>query len=267
MYKCPYCNKSEYTKTRGKEGPFTSWEAIRYHIPTCNLNTRKYYICLYYGPILYSEFVELNRLQIHKKYPNLTGNLSDIKRLIVKKLELVDNYNYQTSDVTKQFIIEKIKEWYTKFGRIPENRDWYNSQGGEWPNHNQLYKLFGSWNNAIIAAGFKPNIQNGFGTIGKAKDNNNYRSLHEVWFVENILIPSTLEYKYEILYPKPYSDLLYDFYLPELDLYIEIDGGLRPKSILNKIKINKELNRKLLVINSSDLRRFTIKQLFDCAQV
>ena len=48
----------------------------------------------------------------------------------------------------------------------------------------------------------------------------------------------------------------YDFFLPELDLYIEIDGELRPQIIENKITINKQEHKNLLVINKQTLQDF-----------
>ncbi len=267
MYKCPYCNSDSYAySSRSRNtGKFLSWLSIRQHIAKCKKNNKKYYICVNYGPIPYSDFVELNKLQLKAKYPNLSGSLSDIRKQIIK-LKLVDHFTYR-NDITKEFVILKIKEWYSIYSRIPENRDWYNSQGGYWPNHQNLYNLFGSWNEAIKAAGFEPNYNDGFGTRQIANDDNLYRSLNEVWFVNNILIHNNIIYEYEVMYPKPFNSLRYDFYLPELDLYIEIDGGLRPQIIQDKIRFNNNINRNLLVIKTSELRKFQVKYLFDSAQV
>ncbi len=267
MYKCPYCDQDSYAySSRSRNiGKFQSWLAIRQHIAKCKNNNKKYYICTNYGPIPYSEFVVLNKLQIHTKYPNLSGSLSDIRKQILK-LKLVDYFTYN-NDITKEFVIQKIKEWHSTYGKIPENRDWYNSQGGYWPNHKDLYNLFGSWNEAIKVAGFEPNYNDGYGTRQIANDGNLYRSLNEVWFVNNILIPNNIIYEYEIPYPKPFNSLRYDFYLPILNLYIEIDGGLRPQIIQDKIRFNNNINRNLLVIKTSELRKFQAKYLFDSAQV
>jgi hypothetical protein len=58
-------------------------------------------------------------------------------------------------------------------------------------------------------------------------------------------------YTIEPEYPK--LNLLYDWYLPEIDLYIELDGNLRPETIEYKKIINEKLKRVCLIIDIQDI--------------
>ena len=111
---------------------------------------------------------------------------------------------------------------------------------------------FGSWNKAIEAAGFTPNINDGFGIRTLGKDGILYRSQYEAKFADNYLYN---KYKYE--YEKPYGNgWYYDFYLPEQDLYIEINGGLRKERNKEKIEYNRANNIKCIVLEASNLEDF-----------
>ena len=62
--------------------------------------------------------------------------------------------------------------------------------------------------------------------------------------------------KHDYIYEPKYdnSNKRYDFYLPNLDLYIEVDGQIRHPSIMQeKIRINKEENKKLLILTSKEI--------------
>jgi hypothetical protein len=161
--------------------------------------------------------------------------------------------NYRSpQNYTKKEIINYIKLFYEKNNKIPTVKDWQNNL--EYPTSEYVVKIFSSWNNAIEAAGFIPNINSQYGTRTIAKDGILYRSLAETYFVNNFLYEKE-KYFYEIKYPEPYNKY-YDFYLPERNLYIEIDGGLRPQVIQEKIEINKKLGRNLLVIPTKDITKF-----------
>ncbi len=145
--------------------------------------------------------------------------------------------------------INSIKDFHKRYNRIPQRRD-FSKTDLKYPNYSTVTKLFGSWNQAIIESGFQPEIQDGFGIRIEAKDGILYRSSYETKFVNEYLY-NKHKYKYEIKYPDPYNKY-YDFYLPEWDLYIEIDGNLRPEIMQEKIQINIKLNRNLLVINTKN---------------
>ena len=46
---------------------------------------------------------------------------------------------------------------------------------------------------------------------------------------------------------------MYDWYIPKLDLYIELDGEIRPERTKEKITLNKQLGRNCLFIKTSTL--------------
>lgn len=144
---------------------------------------------------------------------------------------------------TKEEIIKVIQDFYKENNTIPQMRDFIDSNG-KYPGKTTVQKYFGSWNRAIEEAGFISNKFFGISTYGK--DGYCYRSKAEAYFADNFLFK---QYKYDIepKYPKPYNKW-YDWYIYEIDTYIELDGGIRPHAIEEKIKINKKLGRQLLVI-------------------
>ena len=98
-------------------------------------------------------------------------------------------------------------------------------------------------------------VKNPFAGISQIKvfsDNKLYRSNAEVYFVTKYLF-NKIDYIIEPNYPKPYNKKRYDWYIPSLDLYIELDGGCRPEAISEKIEINKILGRQLLLIQTKDI--------------
>ena len=49
--------------------------------------------------------------------------------------------------------------------------------------------------------------------------------------------------------------------MPDLDLYIELDGALRPEIMQEKITINKQENKNFIVIKTSEI--YNKKELHD----
>ena len=152
----------------------------------------------------------------------------------------------------KENIIESIQKYYKENKRIPRMRDFTNSK---YPSFTTVRNYFNSWNKGIEAAGFEPNISM-YGTQTKANDGIIYRSISEAEFVNKFLYDK-YEYEIEPRYPSPYNRY-YDWYIPKLDLYIELDGEIRPHVTREKIEINKLLNRKLLVIKTKDINKYNI---------
>lgn len=161
--------------------------------------------------------------------------------LILAGLELNNKYNYYT----KEILIEAILDYVAETGELPTIR------GFKLASTCQLY--FGSLNKAIEAAGFEPNIQNGFGIDTVGLDGHLYRSQSEAYFADMFLY-GKYSYVVEPKYPKPYNKW-YDWYIVDLDLYIELDGGLRPLVIEEKIRINKALGRNLVVYTTDEIYR------------
>jgi hypothetical protein len=159
---------------------------------------------------------------------------------------------------TKNILIRYIQKFYNSYGRIPECRDFLNNSN--YPSYATYINHFGSWVAAVEAAGFIPKIQNGFGINTKALDGHIYRSKAEAYFVDNYLF-SKYEYVIEPKYPDNIKKW-YDWYIPSLDLYIELVGGLRPEVTADKITINKVLNRRCVFIPINVINRFnTLEEL------
>lgn len=197
---------------------------------------------------------ENSRLPISTDFENNKNYPSDsaVRNLFGSWNKGLSEAGFTIFNHTKESCIESIKNFYNENKRIPLANDF--RENLKYPNVKTVQKLCGSWNNAIEEAGFIPVYSNQFGNRIKAKDGVLYRSWYETYFVDNYLFEKE-KYFYEVKYPEPHNKY-YDFYLPEKDLYIEIDGGLRPQVIQEKIKINKELNRNLLVISTNKIIKF-----------
>lgn len=86
----------------------------------------------------------------------------------------------------------------------------------------------------------------------KGLDGITYRSAAEAYFCDNYLY-NNFNYEVESSYPSPYDDMLYDWFLTDVNIYIELDGGLRPETTKNKISINNKLNRLCLFIDTNTI--------------
>jgi hypothetical protein len=242
-FKCPYCAKNSYSKTSKNAGRFSDWKAVRYHIPSCDKNNGEYTIDELYGPIHWSEFTR-DKYYITNTYPRLR-NLASILKIFRRKGYLLTNMVSISSD---EILFNYVKVWVEKTGTIPSPRDWYNS---DYPKPRQVIEKFKTWNNFIKSSGFTPNIQNGYGIDTYGLDNHLYRSKAEAYFADTYLY-GKYEYVIEPKYPSPYCKY-YDWYLPSLDLYIELDGKIRPHTVKEKLKINNNLNRNCVFIPTSDI--------------
>ena len=249
---CIYCKKQ-----------FKTWKSVRGHTSHCTKNTGEYFIDLNYGPIHYTDCLGLSGLQFKHKYPNLKTTLSNIIQTFIRKGFVVD---IKTRNIwNKTTILNSIKDFYSLNNRIPQIRD-FEKTNGKYPNRETVKDLFGTWNTAIQEAGFIPNVQNGFGLNTYGDDGILYRSRYEADF-SNKFLYNKYEYYIEPKYPEPFNKY-YDWYIKDLDLYIELDGEIRPEVIENKIKINKELNRSLLVVKTSEIDKFnTLIQLQEAKNV
>lgn len=164
---------------------------------------------------------------------------------------------------TKQEIIHSIQLFVEKHGKIPQTRDFENSDG-KYPSNPTIQKHFGSWNKAIEQSGFEADYNNGFGVRTQGKDGHLYRSKAEAYFADTFLF-GQYEYEVEPKYPEPHYKW-YDWYISELDCYIELDGGVRPHVIQEKVEINKVLGRTLLVISTKDIYKKGFIRLGEVAE-
>lgn len=162
------------------------------------------------------------------------------------------------TNFSKKGIILAIQEFYILNNRIPTTRDFIADD--KYPVSSTVKEMFGSWNAAIEAAGFVPNIQSGYGVNTYGLDKHLYRSRAEAYFSDKYLY-NLYDYIIELPYPSPYNKY-YDWYIPNLELYIELDGGIRPETTKNKIEINKILNRNCVFISTSDIYDKTLLKDF-----
>jgi len=239
LYACPYCGQDSYAPSSKKKGKFTNWKSISRHLSKCDKNNNSYIISDIHGPIPLEEIVNTDIRILRKKYPN-TSFKDKLKYTNVKK-DLLHPY-------TQQEVIDAIKIFYSIYNRIPAYRE-FDSPYNNYPSTPVIKRLFGTWNSAVAAAGFEPNLQNGFGVDTYGLDGHLYRSKAEAYFSDNYL-HNRYKYIIEPKYPKPFLKY-YDWYLTDLDIYIELDGGCRPEVIKEKISINTKLNRKVLFINTN----------------
>ena len=237
---CPYCNKA-----------FKTWKSVKGHTSYCSERTGDYFIDSNEGPIHFSEIQGLNSREIRSMYPNLKSSLRDIRVSFVRR-----GFNLDTTVIryTDEQLLNFIRNFVTEQGRIPFYKEFENIDKNKHPGARTYPRRFRSWNNAIELAGFTPNIQDGYGTRIEALDGHLYRSVYETNFVNKFLY-NKYEYIIEPRYPAPHNKY-YDWSIPELDLYIELDGGCRPEIMKEKVKINKELNRTLLVVEPKDIESF-----------
>lgn len=180
----------------------------------------------------------------------------------VKYLEecgCIENSRIQWS---KETIMNKIQEFYSLYNRIPKCKEFINPL---YPSYGTVINRFGSWNQAIIESGYIPNTPSDiYGIPTVAKDGVLYRSKAEAYFVDNFLYK-----KYTYQYELPYGNgWLFDFYIKELDLYIELDGNIKKQDyidkMMNKIEFCKSNNIKLRVIKIHEIRKSKFK-LSECS--
>ncbi len=248
-YKCPYCGSVRtYKKVL-----FTSWHSVNKHTSKCKFNTKEFSFCEYYGP-LHKDIINKysNIEQFKKDYPNLT-----FKDYTWKNLRLNNKSTLTTTKKNnywnKENIIISIQQFYLINKRIPEMLDFINNEN--YPGFQTVKRYFGSWNKAIEAAGFTSKYSAGMGTPTKSSDGTTYRSKAESYFVDTFLF-NKVKYIYEVTYGNGWK---YDFYLPDYNLYIELDGGLRPERIKEKIAFHQSNNVNCKIIPITDIYKESFK--------
>lgn len=117
-----------------------------------------------------------------------------------------------------------------------------------------VLRFYKDWESALAANNIKSTRSDTYGIPTIAKDNHLYRSKVEAYFVDTYLWG---KYLYDIEPPYPNSLWKYDWYIKELDLYIELAGGLRDYRIQEKLIVNKELRRNLLIVNYNDAYKYS----------
>ncbi|OIO46272.1 MAG: hypothetical protein AUJ31_02165 [Parcubacteria group bacterium CG1_02_39_15] len=130
-------------------------------------------------------------------------NLNSIKNLELGKTPEAERKSAEARRIyTKEKLIQIIKVFVEKHGRVPTKNEFVKIRNSSYPNHTTLRDYFGTWNNAIKAASYEPNEQWFAATRVKdlfARDGHKCDSISEIiiddWLFENN-IPHTREYLY-----------------------------------------------------------------------
>ncbi len=149
---------------------------------------------------------------------------------------------YRTKYTDEQ-LLERIKSFYKQFGRIPMKRE-FNSYRG--------FRLrFGSWNNAIIRAGFIPNPSSAKQYI--SRDGHKCDSLAER-MIDDFLFENDVRHERSTPYAG-YPKFKTDFVIN--DVYIEYFGrvGLRDYDdiIIRKRDLCRQKNIRLIELYPNDI--------------
>lgn len=242
MFKCPYC-LSNTTPSRGLLNTFKSWVDVRKHVSSCSKNTKTYMICTYYGPIHIDVLLNYDSIQQFKKdFPKNTFSPShwyDLRQ--AGKSNLRSGHTW-----SKISILNSIKSYYKSYNKVPSSREFHPPV---YPSRQTVREYFGSWNKAIKAAGLIPNETNLFGTPTKGKDGVVYRSKAEAFLVDKYLYK-----RYKYIYEPKYGNgtkWMYDFYLPELNMYIELTAYIDPEviSLKKAYTIENNINCRFIHID------------------
>lgn len=250
-YKCPYCGNDKLYNNKSGKKQFTNWKSVRAHTSTCKNFDGMFYIDLNLGPIHYDNIKGLSVRQLRNKYPNLKATLTNLVAGFQKRFEVP---SLISDTISNDDLLLIIKKFHQENQRIPLYRE-FKVDLGKYPDPALYSKRFGSWNEAIELAGFAANYNDGWGIRTVAKDDVLYRSSHEAYFVNNFLY-GKYTYQYEIPYGNGWK---YDFYIKELNLYIELDGGLRPQRIEEKRKYHLTHGINCLIIKTEDIYKKDFK--------
>lgn len=248
-YICPYCKAN-----RSKKVVFKSWTSVVTHTNYCDKNNKEYVIHKDLGPVHYTELLNKPIEELKSKYGH--SKLRDMQQRF-KKFGYIEGNFYKK--YTKLDVIEAIQNKAEELGRTPTNFD-FRKTSGNYPSIGFITKEFGSWLKALEASGFKPNTSDLYGKPTVALDNHLYRSRAEAFFVDKYLY-DRFYYIIEPIY-KNY-DLLYDWYVPVFDLYIELDGGVRSGIIQEKIEINNKQNTNCIYIPYKEIYKVSNRYLED----
>lgn len=153
--------------------------------------------------------------------------------------------NSITEEEYKEVIIDKIKKFYTINKRIPFKQEM-------WGIHKPARRIFGSWNNAIISAGFKSNPVK-FANKHIARDGHKCDSLAEK-IIDDWLFERKI--KHETKVPYNHRRMTADFKID--DVYIEffgLQGEVKSydRLIKEKEQLWKERNLEIIKIYPKDL--------------
>lgn len=248
-YVCPYCQAS-----RTRKAIFKSWTAVATHTNYCKKNNKEYAINKELGPVHYTELLNTPLDSLKEKYGGT--KLRDMQQKF-KTFGFIEGDFYKK--YTKEDVINCIKSKAEELGRTPTNFDFRKTEG-KYPSIGFIVKEFGSWLKALESAGFKPNTSELYGKPTLGLDKHLYRSKAEAYFADKYLYDRF----YYLIEPRYENcDLIYDWYVPAFDLYIELDGGIRSTIIQEKIKINNTKNINCIYVPYKEIYKVSNKYLED----
>lgn len=149
---------------------------------------------------------------------------------------------------TKEDLIKWVDDFVANNGYVPTSK--MNVR------MNRLaIKNYGSWNNAIKELGYEPHSQKYKKGYFPCKDGHVADSISEM-MVDNWLFENNIKHERRKKYPNSKKDC--DFYLIDFDIWLEYFGlanedYVYDKNIIEKEKIAKENNLKLIGIKHEDL--------------
>lgn len=146
--------------------------------------------------------------------------------------------------ISKKKILTAIQEFFNKEGRIPTKQEFSYSKTARF--------RFGSWNKAILAAGFSPNPVM-FAKKYTANDGHKCDSFAE-FIIDNWLFKNKISHQIHVHYPK--SPMSSDFLINNTRLeFVGLEGQIRKYDQLLKIKrgLIKKQNLKVIEIYPRDL--------------
>lgn len=180
------------------------------------------------------------------------GNYTKLVKLVFSDEEI--------SRWNKDTISEAVLDFYSKYANIQASDC---ISANMLPSIRSISKHYGTFNNMLKTLDIPITIKDGcYGAHTMGIDGHLYRSKAEALFVQKYLY-NKYTYEIEPKYPEPYYKI-YDWYVQELDLYIELDGGCRPIVIQDKISINQQLKRNLAIIPITAIPKYqTLTQLIE----
>lgn len=182
--------------------------------------------------------------QCRKKYRKSTGNKKYCS-LKCRKL---------ATERSPKDLIEIIKSYVKKENRIPSKRELHGI-------NDSCRKTFGSWNNAIVGAGFIPNRSHDNRMYkranAKAKDGHLCDSVSEL-LIDNWLFKNRIAHKKDVLYPETNHKADWSINLSGNKIFVEYfglanDSPRYDRSIKEKEMLCKKQNISLIAIYPKDL--------------
>lgn len=200
--------------------------------------------------VKYSKGIKLTEAQHsslkRKVYQKSLGKLSRKERIKASRKGGTNTPSHFPIKYSREKLITLIKEFYELNKRIPTKRDFVSV-------YRPILRVFGTWNNAIEAAGFEPNPVM-FAKKYIANDGHRCDSLAEK-IIDDWLTARKIKHKVNVPYPENKS-LTADFVVNGKWIeFFGLDGELKSYDRLKKkkLKLVRKHYLKLIAIYPQDL--------------